>query len=392
MGRKTKRTLKYTETGSIQQSQIAEVVQKEVEEYFKKNNVSYLQLSKGAISTIDRIYNKYLKNALKELDEPIEKVLDGVYSESYGYGNVIQKYEIAEEQLEKTLKNVYEAINKLSAIIRNKPEVDYIINFRVSDDEGNEEYFSMKVNPDQITDLYTINLTEKSIEGLTSLNKITELLGFQNKKELLNKTKAQELYYQHMKKFMNTVRTAFYEEQAKRKSEGLKYHKDFNYGFAYEAFSWHLKHFKEEPIYENGLIKSWKQGHPYMPKKASLLKGYFASIGNAKFSSGGDVENTQLKSVQLKMSTIRKTLKITSSFGVASYNQLLNSINLLLINLKGKDKLNKEEVSKLILAFNDIQNDAAITTYNKLTLAVDNAIDSIFESLQGDPNISISST
>lgn len=360
---------------SLKQDFVEKIVRNRVKEYFKENKKQLYPISPETKKKIMDCYEAMMKPALKAETELYEKEITGVYAPSFGYGNIKRKYKIKEEQTAENAINIYNAVNKISALVRGEDEVNYRIYVKVIDpDTGQVEYLSKQVQANQIIKTYKYN--EKNMELVGDGNKVLEEI-FPNLKDDLKKNEVQEEFYNHLHKFINIIETSLQEENKKRAEQ-----EKINLGFAYEAYEWHLNYYKETPKYdENGSIASFTSGHErfYAP---GILRGYYKSIGNAKFSTGGDVYQTQLKSIQVSRQKRKKDqFSVTSSFSVSSLGQLERTISLIIQNLVKQDSLTEQNIADLILAFNDLQREAAFTSYNKIVAAVDKRVNDAIKSL-----------
>lgn len=360
---------------SLKQSFVEEIVKDRVKEYCKENKKQLYPISPEAKKKIMDCYENMMKPALKAETELYEKEISGVYAPSFGYGNIQRKYKIKEEETAENAIQIYNAINKISALIRGEDEVNYRIYVRVVDpDTGKVEYFSKQVQADQIVKTYAYD--EKNMQLIGDGSKVLKNI-FPNLKDDLKKNEAQEKFYNHLYKFINIIENGIQE-----KNEGKEKKEEINLGFAYEAYEWHLNYKGEKPKYdENGSISSFTPGHErfYSP---GIIRGYYKSRGNAKFSTGGDVYQTQLKSIQVSRQKRKKDqFSVTSSFSVSSLGQLERTISLIIQNLVKQDSLTEQNIVDLVLAFNDLQREAASTSYNKIIAAVDKRIKDAIESL-----------
>lgn len=360
---------------SLKQSFVEEIVKDRVKEYCKENKKQLYPISQEAKKKIMDCYENMMKPALKAETELYEKEISGVYAPSFGYGNIQRKYKIKEEETAENAIQIYNAINKISALIRGEDEVNYRIYVRVVDpDTGKVEYFSKQVQADQIVKTYAYD--EKNMQLIGDGSKVLKNI-FPNLKDDLKKNEAQEKFYNHLYKFINIIENGIQE-----KNEGKEKKEEINLGFAYEAYEWHLNYKGEKPKYdENGSISSFTPGHErfYSP---GIIRGYYKSRGNAKFSTGGDVYQTQLKSIQVSRQKRKKDqFSVTSSFSVSSLGQLERTISLIIQNLVKQDSLTEQNITDLVLAFNDLQREAASTSYNKIIAVVDKRIKDAIESL-----------
>lgn len=360
---------------SLKQSFVEEIVKDRVKEYCKENKKQLYPISQEAKKKIMDCYENMMKPALKAETELYEKEISGVYAPSFGYGNIQRKYKIKEEETAENAIQIYNAINKISALIRGEDEVNYRIYVRVVDpDTGKVEYFSKQVQADQIVKTYAYD--EKNMQLIGDGSKVLKNI-FPNLKDDLKKNEAQEKFYNHLYKFINIIENGIQE-----KNEGKEKKEEINLGFAYEAYEWHLNYKGEKPKYdENGSISSFTPGHErfYSP---GIIRGYYKSRGNAKFSTGGDVYQTQLKSIQVSRQKRKKDqFSVTSSFSVSSLGQLERTISLIIQNLVKQDSLTEQNIVDLVLAFNDLQREAASTSYNKIIAVVDKRIKDAIESL-----------
>ena len=372
---------------SLKQSFVEEIVKDRVKEYCKENKKQLYPISQEAKKKIMDCYENMMKPALKAETELYEKEISGVYAPSFGYGNIQRKYKIKEEETAESAIQIYNAINKISALIRGEDEVNYRIYVRVIDpDTGQVEYFSKQVQADQIVKTYAYDKKNMQLigDGSKVLNEI-----FPNLKDDLKKNEAQENFYNHLYKFIDIIENHIEKKnnEQKLKEEGVQNKKEqeekINLGFAYEAYEWHLNHYGEVPKYDNknGSIASFTPGHErfYSP---GIIRGYYKTIGNAKFSTGGDVYQTQLKSIQVSRQKRKKDqFSVTSSFSVSSLGQLERTISLIIQNLVKQDSLTEQNITDLVLAFNDLQREAASTSYNKIIAVVDKRIKDAIKSL-----------
>lgn len=364
---------------SLKQSFVEEIVKNRVKEYCKENKKQLYPISQEAKKKIMDCYENMMKPALKAETELYEKEISGVYAPSFGYGNIQRKYKIKEEETAENAIQIYNAINKISALVRGEDEVNYRIYVRVVDpDTGQIEYFSKQVQADQIVGAYAYD--KKNMQLIGDGSKVLKNI-FPNLKDDLKKNEAQEEFYNHLYKFINIIETKIEEKNVTEQKQG-KEKEEINLGFAYEAYEWHLNHYGEAPEYdENGSITSFKPGHErfYSP---GIIRGYYKSRGNAKFSTGGDVYQTQLKSIQVSRQKRKKDqFSVTSSFSVSSLGQLERTISLIIQNLVKQDSLTEQNIVDLVLAFNDLQREAASTSYNKIIAVVDKRIKDAIESL-----------
>lgn len=348
---------------SLKQSFVQQIVKERVAEYLKNNKKELYPINPKVKKQILSYYNELILPSIQSEQEIYLKEISGVYSPAFGYGNIDKKYKIKKDETAKNMINIYNAINKISAIIRNEDEVNYRIYIRVEDPVTNEvKYFSKQVAAEDIVTTYKLEKDNLVGDASQVLNKI-----FPNLNQDLNENEVQEKFYQHLNKFIKIIENKV---------------PDMNYGFAYEAFEWHLNYYKENPTYgEDGLITSFKEGHErfYSP---GVVRGYYKSVGNAKFSTGGDVYQTQLKSIQVqRQKKHRDQFSATSGFGVSSLGQLERTVSLIIQNLVKQDSLSAQNIEDLILAFNDLQREAAFSSYNKIIAVVDKRIEDALNQL-----------
>ena len=156
---------------SLKQSFVEEIVKDRVKEYCKENKKQLYPISQEAKKKIMDCYENMMKPALKAETELYEKEISGVYAPSFGYGNIQRKYKIKEEETAENAIQIYNAINKISALIRGEDEVNYRIYVRVVDqDTGKVEYFSKQVQADQIVKTYAYD--EKNMQLIGDGSKV----------------------------------------------------------------------------------------------------------------------------------------------------------------------------------------------------------------------------
>lgn len=314
---------------------------------------------------------KLLKDLTKEEQKYYHFKRGNVYNKNIGiYDNQLNHVINMNIQNKKILKTkllkIYHNLNIISAKLMNRPETEYVV-YYFSEKHG-RTFRKVISDTDEFINSFSV---QRSLDK--KKNKYGQVLQGDTRKiqKLFSDDDIDINFDQHFSLMREHMEQDFEIANKQRKRKNPYY---INQGFLAEVFEAHVELSLDKWIDDKLDVKdSPSTSTEWFANNENLFNNYFIQIGNARFTTGGDILNRQLKSITDK-----------SAFNVTTLTQLQVSLKMIEENLKPllddeqRDELTPAEAKNLFLFFNDfhegIIENVSADMENKLESRVQSAI------------------
>lgn len=323
--------------------QIKKILDKNFEDYLNINKNTFFTLAEDN-QRINTIQQLLLKNRKRFQQVRKKAEIPKSYGKNIGVEITHLDYMINRNRINflETVKNIYEDLNKIANLINNEQkERDYAIYYY---DSENQQYYRKRIDAKNFKNYIGFKDSNKDKITGTNLSQIkNDMKAWINKSE--KNFEIQQNFSNHVNDFLNIIKSEF---------------GDFgqsDIGFAYEVFEYHMQKYDHFEIdTKTGSLKSFTP-HTWQyneRNKNSIIENYrIAKKGQAKWLTGGDVFETQVKSI-----------KNGSNFDISSLSQIEISFNnlydIFFNKNEVKTELSSNDIKRLILFLNDFHEDISV--------------------------------